>query len=226
MKRLAVPAAFALILGAACSGSEKEHPGGEIPTEESSHEVPADPCSILTQDFISDHFKLEGQELRIEPGRSSTTLNCKASWQKADSEERTKQLPKMLEEYMAARSRGEKPKMPMIKIENMLYLTFYGKPFESPERADAAFRTMIGNLREGITAEAEVGGEKKKATFRATYDSKVEGVGDQAAWSSMLSQLSVQQGRTIFHIAVDVSDSDDENREKAADLATQISNGI
>ena len=130
---------------------------------------------------------------------------------------------KAMQDYMMAKVTGEKDPgpMPLPHLDHVVRLTFAGKTFKDAAAAQAAFGGMLISLKEGITAEAEVGGTTQKHTFRVDYDHEVEGVGERAAWAPKLKQLSFVSGRKIVHLTVDLGDPV-ENERLAIAVAKSI----
>lgn len=90
-----------------------------------------------------------------------------------------------------------------------------------PRSVQAGYDGLMVTMEEGVTAEGEYQGVKKKHTFRVEYDHEVEGVGEKAAWAPKLNQLTVVTGRRIMHLNVDLDDPV-ENERMAVQTAQRV----
>jgi hypothetical protein len=183
-----------------------------------------DACTVLTADLVRSIFDIGEVELSFRPGSSKANPSCVASWPVPNAEEVKAESAKAMQDYMMAKVAGEKDigPMPLPHLEHEVRLTFAGKTFKDAAAAQAAFDGLLISLKEGITAEAEVGGTTQKHTFRIDYDHEVEGVGEKAAWAPKLKQLSFVSGRQILHLTVNLGDPT-ENERLAIAAAKSIS---
>ena len=112
-------------------------------------------------------------------------------------------------------------RLPIPHLEHEVRLTFAGKSFKDAAAAQAGYDALMVTLKEGVTAEAEYQGTKKKHTFKVQYDHEVAGVGEKAAWAPKLKQLTFVSGRHIMHLNVDLGDPA-ENERMAVELAQAV----
>jgi len=212
----------------ACGGGSETAPNAEDSVKATeSGAVITDACAVLTADLLQGVFDVVDPELSFKQGSSKANPSCAASWPVPNAEEAKAESAKAMQAYMTAKMAGEKDlgSMPIPHLEHEVRLTFAGKTFKDAAAAQAAFDGLLISLKEGITAEAEVGGTKQKHTFRIDYDHEVDDVGERAAWAPKLNQLSFVAGRHIMHLNVDLGDPA-ENERMAVELAKIISGSL
>ena len=218
---LAALAAFTLGCGGeAVPGGEASASGGASPATRETGVT--DPCVVL-ETVVSDAVSVDPGAITFEPG-GSTNPYCEATWRKANADGLEAQQGEAVGEYMSRRmealARGEEfdETMPSFRVDATILLTITGREFPDEAAAVSALESVIGNLAEGITVEAE----GREATFQADYDALVTGIGAKAAWSTRMSQLSVATGARMFHLSVRVGEDPTTNRDLAEVLALEI----
>ena len=192
--------------------------------EKKATAVSLDPCAILTADLLRDLFDIDDAELSFRPGSSKANPSCVASWPVPNAEEVKVASAEAMQDYMMAKMAGEKDlgPMPIPHLDHEVRLTFAGKEYKDAAAAQAGYDALMVTLKEGVTAEGEYQGVKKKHTFRVEYDHEVEGVGEKAAWAPKLKQLTFVSGRQILHLNVDLGDPA-ENERFAIAIAKSMS---
>lgn len=174
-------------------------------------------CDLLSEDMLRSHFELAADtEVERRPSEYSPHPLCIATWNKPDAEQMEQAYQAAMNDYIMARARGEKVKMPLLVTTNEVSLTLYEPLADSPEQAAANFDSAMQVLSKGVTAKA--GGVE--ATFQADV-SPINGLGDKAMWAAKMNQISVLDGRRIFHVAVKVGDKE-ENKTRATTLAVNL----
>ncbi len=196
---------------------------GKHPEAAMSGVVITDACAVLSADLVQSVFDIGDAELSFKPGSSKANPSCVASWPVPNAQEIKAESAKAMQDYMMAKVAGEKDlgPMPLPHLEHEVRLTFAGKSFKNAAAAQTAFDGLLISLKEGITAEAEVGGKKQKHTFRIEYDHEVNGVGERAAWAPKLNQLSFVSGLHIVHLTVDLGDAVENER-----MAIEVAQGV
>ncbi len=192
--------------------------------EKKATAVSLDPCAILTADLLRGLFDIGDAELSFRPGSSKANPSCVASWPVPNGEEVKVASAEAMQDYMMAKMAGEKDlgPMPIPHLDHEVRLTFAGKEYKDAAAAQAGYDALMVTLKEGVTAEGEYQGVKKKHTFRVEYDHEVEGVGEKAAWAPKLKQLTFVSGRQILHLNVDLGDPA-ENERFAIAIAKSMS---
>jgi F0F1-type ATP synthase beta subunit len=107
--------------------------------------------------------------------------------------------------------------MPSIKSTNEVSLTLNKPFFENAGAAQAMLDSSMETLQKGITREHK----GVKVTFQADIV-PIEGVGDKAAWAASLHQLSVADGRRMFHLTVNTGADAEQELGKAKAMAKQL----
>lgn len=215
----------------ACGGSETSmvkvsvdgKPVDLAKAKEMTVEGDLDPCGLLTAGRLSHVY---GQnEGAIQKQESFGSNMCSYAWPMPDQEARSKENQKRLLAHMKAQrealAKGEElPKMNMLPEEATVSFNF--TKMASEEVAERAFSANLENLRKGITGESQ----GVKATFKIDYDQEIEGLGNQAAWSSSHRQLAVQYKNLLLYVNATVMDTPEENQAKAQSLMQEIIKGI
>lgn len=188
-----------------------------------SEKTAIDPCETLSADLIQDLFEIGDAELAFKRGSNTTNPSCLATWPIANLEEVQAEGAKAMQDYMMAKVAGEKDlgPMPIPHLNHEIRLAFAGKEFKDAAAAQAGYDGLMVTMEEGITAEGEYQGVKRKHTFRVEYDHEVEGVGEKAAWAPKPNQLTFVSGRRIIHLNVDLGDPV-ENERMAVQTAQAI----
>lgn len=188
-----------------------------------SGDVVTDACAVLTADLLQGVFDIGDAELSFRPGSNKANPSCLATWPVANVEEVKAEGAKVLQDYMIAKMAGEKDvgPIPIPHLDHEVRLTFAGKEFKDAAAAQAGYDSLMATMEEGVTAEVEHQGVKKKHTFRVEYDHEVEGVGEKAAWAPKPNQLTFVSGRRIIHLNVDTDDLE-ENERMAIETANRI----
>lgn len=178
------------------------------------------PCDILDDELVRAHFNVaEGVEITRSPSKYSPHPLCTVTWDKPNADEIREQNREQIMERMRAQMEGgELPAQ--ARATNELTLTIYEPRFESPEAALGSFETAMRRLSEGVTARSG----DREVTFQADVE-PVEGIGLKAMWAPKLRQLSVVEGRNLFHVTVNTGElaTDKElARSVAADVVSKL----
>lgn len=176
------------------------------------------PCDLLTKALVSTTFGVDQGILTQEPYGDTM---CTYRWQKSNAEEIDKRNEEIMSEHftkkMEALKQGKTLKRPNLENSSAT-VTLTLVQLKDASRAEASFAAMIKTAAEGFTGEHE----GTKATFRIIYDQEIEGVGDQAAWSSKSKQLSLRSGGSFLHVLVDVHAEAEANLADAKKIAQQL----
>jgi len=204
-----------------CGGSESAEPAASASVRpaaaRAASEGDVDPCAVLDEEMIRAHFDVGDAELEIKPSTNTHHPLCRAFWRKPDADAREKAFQAKMTDYITAKAKGEDVEMPKLRTNNEVSLTLNMPPSESEEAAAAAFQSAMQTLERGFRDK-----DNPEAPPKFQYDTNpVAGVEDQASWTPGLSQLSVQSGRYLFHVTVQVGDAE-ENQAKAKELASEI----
>jgi len=176
-----------------------------------------DPCTILDETMVRSHFDLAEATVSFRLSSSTRHPLCTANWPKPNAEQIKAEMQAKMQEYMLAAARGETVQMPSFKTDDEVTLTLNSPSFESAAQAASAYASAMRVLAEGIKDKND-----PSAPPKFQYDTvPVQGVGDQASWVPGLSQLSVQNGRHLFHVGVRVGDPN-VNQETAKAMAEEI----
>lgn len=215
-----------LVSGLGCGGSGPETSNVAGPAVETGKSAD-DPCSMLTADLVRSVFDLGEAEPEFRPGMSQVHPSCVATWPVDNAEAAQAEATEVMQEYLKAKMSGKKDvgPMPLPHLEHEVRLTIAGQTYPDPAAAQAGFEALMATLEEGVTAEAEVEGQKQKHTFRVHYDHEVDGVGTRAAWAPKLKQLTFASGVRIYHVGVDLGD-EAPNEAKAVELAKALIDGV
>ena len=164
------------------------------------------PRSLLTEELVKEVFPVGAAELSFREGAGAKYHpNWVAEWPVPNVDEVNAASAAKMQAYMKAKMAGEEVgRMPIPHVQNMVRLTMVGTSFPSTDAAKARFDGLVKFIEKGISREVEVQGKTHKVKFSASYEHSVEGVGDQAAWSSKLHQLSFVAAKRIFHLIVDL----------------------
>jgi hypothetical protein len=201
---------FTLVLVTGCSGDESS----------SSNAAAEDvnPCDVIGDDFLRSHFNIaDGVVIEHSISKYSRHPLCTASWRKANADELEKQSSAALLDYFRQKSQGKDVKMPSIKSTNEVSLTLNKPFFENASAAQAMLDSSMETLQQGITREHK----GVKVTFQADIV-PIEGVGDKAAWAASLHQLSVADGRRLFHLTVNTGADAEHELGKAKAMAKEL----
>lgn len=216
-----VMAVFLLSVLIVCTGSE---PAGkrETPDNRSKKyiEEAVGPCDILSDEFLATYFDIGDAQITRRPSKYSPHPLCIVTWPLPNAAEIEAQNTANMAAVMQAQLKGDKEaaKNMIKRTTSEVNLTINKEHYENTESAVTSFEAAMTILRDGM--EVEVKGEKKQTR---TYElSLVTGTGDKAYWVEGLNQLSMTCSGKIYHLGVVVSDSDEENRDKAIEMSARI----
>lgn len=174
-------------------------------------------CDYISADMIATALEVS-KEVINEKGFEYSA--CTFTWEKPNQAEIDKRNEALMAEYstkmMEALKKGEKLKRPKME-ESIVRIVLASRGFKSADLASRAFDSLT-------KAPKEVSAEKdgQKFSYKIVYDHQVEGIGDKAAWSDKMNQLSFLLGDTMLHLTVDKSLDDAENLASATALAKMI----
>lgn len=227
--------------GAAETSAKDPVAVADAATDSSSQADRLEACEYLSAALVSSEFGVAEKDLR-------TSMNdekyCGFKWDKTNSEEINREnIALMMKQTQERVSGADVTPFVRRSSENSVNISL-APPFTNVANATSGFAGMKRRLSEGITvavdedirekaraeASAATGGMKSaddvafpdSVTFQADTGSLIEGIGDQAFWSSDMSQLSVRRGASIFHLGVRVEEDDAANFEIAKELARKI----
>lgn len=185
---------------------------------------PPDPCELLDDALIQDVFDLGGDVrlVRLPDSRSPQPL-CRVRWVRADlaalqAEHERLQQDHVREMATATRRKNDPPKPPRVETHHEVALALTTRRFGSAAEAAAGFHRELDDLAAGRGPS----GRSRGAAPLTGIDRDVAGAGDEAAWTPGLRRLSVLSGRRVFHVTVNVHDSDTVNRDRAITIARRI----
>jgi hypothetical protein len=203
-----------LVMLAGCGSSDPSGNGNSV------NVAPADvnPCDILGDKVLHAHFSIaDGTVIERSKSKHSMHPLCTASWKKPNAAELEKKSSEAMMEYIRKKSRGEDVKIPITRTTNEVTLTLNKSLFENASAAQAALDSSMKVLSEGITRKHN----GVEVTFQADVI-PVEGVGDKAAWAAKLRQLSVADGKRVFHLTVNTGGDREQELIKAKELAQDL----
>lgn len=147
-------------------------------------------------------------EVAVAQERSERTFPmCTWSWERPGAKEKHEQA---MEEFRAQAAKGTFSAPPIIRTTNSVWLTL-GDVAASPEHARGSFEAALASMDQGLGTE--------EMQFK---HQPIEGVGDQAAWSSKLGQLGVVSGERILWVGVKVAEEAADDREPAIALTRTL----
>lgn len=190
-----------------------------------------DPCAVLTEELVRETFQVP-DDAQLEQNRVERTHpNCSYSWAKPNAEELRAEFQKKQQERIQqmAKNMGKKGGVQglidgiadMPSLDNEVGLTLVGFEYDDEEAAAKAFDRNMETLNKGITQKVKTGAGDDEVTFQMRTE-PVEGVGDQAAWSARMDQLSVRQGDTLFHVRTALHGETEKNLEAAKKLTKEV----
>ena len=189
---------------------------------------PPDPCELLDDALIQDVFDLDrGVKLvRLPDSRSPQPL-CRVRWIRADLPALQAEHERRLQEHAregttSAQRKSEPPKPARVSIHHEVALELASRRSGSAAEAAARFRRVLDDLRAGVSPTGGAAGRPHDRGLQTGVDHDVAGAGDEAAWAPGLHRLSVLSGRTVFHVTVNVHESEAVNRDRAVRLARRI----
>ncbi len=208
--------ALCLLLAACGSGSDDSARADSKSESKSKSDGDGyDPCGILSEKLIRSHFDIGDAELASRSSVQSRYSTCIVSWPAPDHEALEEAYKQAIIEYTQAKGRGEDVEMPASPATHReVTVTVPNKRFDSPEQAQSALDTALDIMKNGLKTRPKTEEQRAKVIIEP-----VDGLGDKAAWSVRGNQISVANGRGLFHLAVKVYDDPDENRDKAIELA-------
>lgn len=195
----------------------------------------ADSCAVLTETLVRRTFDLS-DKVKLERGKSTGADQvCAYQWDKPNADklraelhkkeqEHVKQMMKQLHSGKMGQGLTEMAKeVPTVKSQVSLILSNFH--FDSKDNARTSFQSSMKKLNDGIKREVSVPGKKGKheevVAFRL-QNVPVKGVGDLAAWSPKIDQLTVLDGKRIFHVRANIHTDADENLVEAKKLAQAV----
>lgn len=208
----------------------------------------ANACELLTPSLLASHYGVA--EAELEPTGKQMENFCAFRWKKPNYdqiiEETRQRVIEQSSERIEAMRRGETYQSPpMPRAENEVSISL-APGMKDRAQAERTFETIMNRMSKGITVQTTeetrrkvdetvreaTGGRVSGAqeipdsvTFQADVTS-IEGIGDRAFWAPKLNQLTVMNGTTIFHLAVQISSDEAANLEEAKRLAPEIINRI
>lgn len=181
-------------------------------------EADIDPCELLTDDVIRGQFE-SAAEAAISRRLSEYSIHpmCVVSWPKPNAAEIEAQTASAMNDYMQRKMRGEKVQMPSFATQDEVTLTLFQPRFEDNAAAIARFDQAMGVLQRGVKGKAG----DVELDFQSDL-TPVEGIGDKAMWAAGMRQVSVVQGRRIYHITVNTGSKPSVEEARAIALAKGV----
>lgn len=183
------------------------------------------PCEVLTEELVRANLEVpEGAEVRQSRGSGPASKLCTYSWDNPDFDEAAhrREIMRKMREGMRKGGAVEGIMEAAMGARQSAEVNYTHMPrLESEEAAETRFDGIVQMLERGISSDVEAMGQKQTVTIQSGFD-EVEGVGDQAAWSDRLHQLTVRDGTQIFHLSVRVEDEDEANQRLTEELARAI----
>jgi hypothetical protein len=177
------------------------------------------PCDAFTLADVSSTFEVSGEAVTAERGKAPGNVTCSYKWKKADwqaIEERNRAA--MMKALTSGRgTSGLSPE----RSEAELFITFHGTTFKSSAEAVQAFDAMVERLTRGVSS----GAGEAKFEMKATFDPS-QGLGEKAAWSNELRQVSVVSGTRLYHVRVRMADDAQADRAPAEAVARKIATSL
>lgn len=195
---------------------------------EATRDLPEDmgerACFFLTEELVRGALDLgTSVALTQDVGRASCTIRWEKEMtpeeRRAFEEAQRRAFRELMQKAQGMVGQAIRDAMQMPTAEAQVAMNFSTRDFESAEAAARGFESAMRMLEEGISGM--VGDTGEEVTFQASQD-PVEGVGDQAAWSSRLKQLSVQAGEHLFFVTAELETEADANLPHAKALASAI----
>lgn len=217
--------AFALFLPVLCiflasCGSGSDDSAG-VDSKAESRGKPAadgdgfDPCELLNEEILHSHFEVGDAEIYSRSSSHRRYATCIVNWPRPDHEALQEAYQKKVMEYGQAKARGETVEMPESpRTHCELTCTVPVKRFHSPAQAQSALDTALDIMKNGLKTRPKTEEQRAKVVIEP-----VDGLGDKAAWNVGNNQISVANGRRMFHLTVNVYDDGAANRAKAMELA-------
>jgi hypothetical protein len=204
----------ALLLGVAACGA----PDGQAPRaqESAAERAPArdtHPCDVFSRDDVAATFSVAGDDISASRDAVPGNLACSYEWARADVEaihERNRQAA-----MQSLRSGGGVPRFE--SDTNSLLITFHGVDFPSTDEALRGFDQMVQRLSEGVSS----GAGSERFEFQAGFEPS-DGIGERAAWSEKLRQVSVVSGTRLFHVSLNTGGERSADRARAEEIARRI----
>lgn len=176
------------------------------------------PCEILDDELLRSAFDFAADvEITRSPSRHSPHPLCTASWPKPNAAELEAEQGARMMEYMQKKMAGEDVEMPSFRTTNEVSLSLYEPAFDDARAARSGFDSAMRTMSDGLTVTV------RDVETTVQYDlTEVAGVGDAAMWAPKLRQLSVLDGRRIFHLGVNAGAERDADLETAKQIARQV----
>ncbi len=213
---LAVPLLCLLQIGCGDdAGSDSNSSSGNGSGNGSDNEGELDVSGLLSESLVRSHFEVGDAEVTASSSEQSRYSTSRVFWPRSNHEELQAEFQAKVKEYAMAKARredAEMPKSPRLNCE--ISLTVPNKRFDDAAQAQSALDTGLDILKNGLKTRP-----KDPARVAEINIQPVDGLGDKAAWTTPQNQLSVANGRRIFHLIVSVSDDPEANRAKAVELA-------
>lgn len=177
-----------------------------------------DPCALLDDDFIRAQVaSAANAEFNRRLSDYSLHPMCVVSWRKPNADEIEAKTGEAMSEYLAAKMRGENPKMPAFATDDEITLTLFQPAFEDNAAAIASFDQAMSVLQRGVTGRAG----DVEVSFQSSVV-PVDDVGDKATWAPKMRQVSVVQGRRIFYVTVNTGSKPSVEEAQAIALARGV----
>ena len=203
------------ILLASCGGGSDDSAGADSKGKPAADENRFDPCERLTEDVIRSHFEVGDAEISSRSSSHRRYATCIVNWPRPDHEALQEAYQKKIMEFGQAKARGETAEMPEApRTYCELTCTVPVKRFDSPAQAQSALDSALDIMKNGLKTRPKTEEQRAKVVIEP-----VDGIGDKAAWNVGNNQISVANGRRMFHLTVNVYDDPAANRAKAMKLA-------
>lgn len=208
---LMIPLCFLLLVGC---GDDAGSGSGSSSGNGVDNGDGTDVSTLLTESLVRSHFDVGDAEVTARSSTQPTYANARMIWKRPNHEELEAEFQAEIKEYAMAKARGEDMAMPKAPRDCEVSLTVPNKRFDDAAQAQSALDSGLEILKHGLKTRA-----KDPARVAEINIEPVDGLGDKAAWTTPQNQLSVANGRSIFHLNVNVYDDAVANRAKAVELA-------
>lgn len=180
------------------------------------------PCEILDDALVRAAFGLAADvEITRSLSRYTPHPLCTASWPKPNAAELEAAQGAQMMEYMQKRMAGEDVAMPSFRTSDEVSLTLYEPAFDNPRAARSEFAAAMKRASDGVTTSHQ----DVEMTFQVDL-TPVAGVGDEAMWAAKMRQLSVVDGKRIFHLTVNTGAEHAAELDTAKKIARQVAEAL
>lgn len=184
------------------------------------------PCEVFTEAMVGAVVDIpEGAQVEQRRGSGVTSKLCTYRWEDPNFDQEAHNR-EMMQKMQEALREGRMPQ----GIADMATSARSGAELSythQPESENAAtarqqFESAMEMLNRGITRTIDRGPQKGQSVSFQFSTVSVEGVGDAAEWSERMHQLSVLDGRQVFHLSVKVAEDAAGDLELAKQLAGRL----